>query len=95
MRTSMTPSCLSCASLDRVFMEIIPCRPQHAVAEGLIPAGTGIFSISGPTQYSTRCLCTRMPVKGEGDAAKGADTLLCSAWVDTGAITARGSQRFQ
>lgn len=33
VRTSITPSCLSCASLDSVFMEIMPCTMirQHGL----------------------------------------------------------------
>ena len=78
MRTSMTPSCLNCASLDRVFMEIIPCRPQDAVRERLNPTGTGFFSVSELTQYTRGHVCTCMLMKeGEGDAAQGADTLFC------------------
>ena len=49
----MTPSCLSCASLDKVFMEIIPCRPQHAVEDSLIFTGTRSFSDSGQSLLHT------------------------------------------
>ena len=78
MRTNMTPSCLNCASLDRVFMEIIPCRPQHAVGGRLIPTGTGFFSVSELTQYTRGHVCTCMLMKeGDGNAAQGADTVFC------------------
>ncbi len=91
MRTSMTPSCLNCASLDRVFMEIIPCRPQHAVRERLIPTGTGFFSVSELTQYTTGHVCTCMLMKERGTLRKV--LILYFAWVDTDMITVRGSQR--